>query len=456
MQNILFRADSSSSIGTGHTMRDLVLASQFENTNIIFAVRDLPGNINHKIHEEKYTIEVLQSNDIGELLILINKYSIDMIIIDHYGINYAFEKELKEKTGVRIFVLDDTYEKHYCDILLNHNIYADAKRYKTLVPKNCQLRCGADYTLLRKEFIEEKKNNILLKKSIFIGIGGTDTHNITQEILKIIVDLTDSPINVVTTTSNPNIPILKDFILTRNNITLHINSNHIAALMNQSFLAIISPSVILNELFYMGVPFIAIQTADNQKEMVSFLEKEKYSVIKSFDAEKLKKVTQNKIPKDITLINFINLTMDEKKMVLTWRNHPDVKKWMYMHNNISLESHLNFIEILKDQQDKIYFVVKQKDDYLGVIDFYNITVESCKFGLYTNPQNTTFGFGKILIEQCIQYAFEHLRIDTLRLEVFSSNKRALNIYEKFGFKETATKTVNQKEVIFMELKNENR
>ena len=39
--NILVRADSSSYIGTGHIMRDLVLAKQYLNENIIFATQDL-------------------------------------------------------------------------------------------------------------------------------------------------------------------------------------------------------------------------------------------------------------------------------------------------------------------------------------------------------------------------------------------------------------------------------
>ena len=71
--NILVRADSSSYIGTGHIMRDLVLAKQYKNENIIFATQDLVGNINHKIIEAGYKIELLKSNDFKELndLILI-------------------------------------------------------------------------------------------------------------------------------------------------------------------------------------------------------------------------------------------------------------------------------------------------------------------------------------------------------------------------------------------------
>ena len=58
--NILVRADSSSSIGTGHIMRDLVLAKQYKNENIIFATQDLIGNIKHKIIEAGYKIELLK------------------------------------------------------------------------------------------------------------------------------------------------------------------------------------------------------------------------------------------------------------------------------------------------------------------------------------------------------------------------------------------------------------
>ena len=85
--NILVRADSSSYIGTGHIMRDLVLAKQYKNENIIFATQDLVGNINHKIIEAGYKIELLKSNDFKELNDLIKKLNIDMIIIDNYDID---------------------------------------------------------------------------------------------------------------------------------------------------------------------------------------------------------------------------------------------------------------------------------------------------------------------------------------------------------------------------------
>jgi len=100
VKNILFRADSSSTIGIGHIMRDLVLAKQFKDNNIIFASRNLKGNINFKIIEEGYKLEILEDNNIKTLQRVIEKHNIDMIVIDNYEIDYEFKKKLKENTQI--------------------------------------------------------------------------------------------------------------------------------------------------------------------------------------------------------------------------------------------------------------------------------------------------------------------------------------------------------------------
>ena len=289
MQNILFRADSSSTIGTGHIMRDLVLAEEFADSNIIFATQDLPGNINHKIIEKNYKIETLNSNDFIELNTLLKKFHIDIIVIDHYGIDYSFEKKSKESNpNLKIFVFDDTYEKHYCDILLNHNVYGDAVKYKSLVPENCEIRCGSKYTLLRDEFIEEKQISRQNKNdkdnfNIFIAMGGADHSNLNIEILKVLENFPNIHPNVVTTTANQYLNELQEYIENKNTVTLHINTDQIAKLMNEADFAIVTPSVTVNEIVYMAVPFIAIQTASNQLYMTEYLEKNNYYVLNIFD-----------------------------------------------------------------------------------------------------------------------------------------------------------------------------
>ena len=286
MANILFRADASSQIGTGHIMRDLVLVKQFKEDNIIFACQELEGNL---IDQIPYPVEILKSNDVEELDQLIKKLQIDMIVIDHYDIDYEFEKQLKtQNSKLKIFVLDDTYERHYCDVLLNHNICADAKRYEGLVPDDCELRCGSQYTLLREEFYKEKKIHREKIYDIFIAMGGADTADLNIKLLEQIPQ--HLKVAVVTTTANKNLTKLQEYVAEKNNIVLHINSNQIARLMNQSKFAIVTPSVTVNEVYFIGLDFLAIKTAENQNEMYGFLKERGFPVMEAFDTERFQRI----------------------------------------------------------------------------------------------------------------------------------------------------------------------
>jgi UDP-2,4-diacetamido-2,4,6-trideoxy-beta-L-altropyranose hydrolase len=258
-------------------MRCLVLATQYPEDSVQFACQDLAGSIMDKIPYPKY---ILTSNNPKELIDLIHNQKIDMVIFDHYGINAEYEKSIKEQTDITIFSLDDTYEPHHCDILLNHNISADSSRYIGLVPAHCELRCGSAYTLIRDAFKNEK---MLLREKVydlFIAMGGADTANLTTNILKTLND--SLSICVVTTTANAHLDELKTYIENRKNISLYVNSDEIAKLLHQSRLAIITPSVMIHEALFMDIPFIALKTANNQDDMFQYLKKHNYHVLEEW------------------------------------------------------------------------------------------------------------------------------------------------------------------------------
>jgi UDP-2,4-diacetamido-2,4,6-trideoxy-beta-L-altropyranose hydrolase len=283
--NILIRADSSSQIGLGHIMRDLVLAQQYPNDTITFACQDLAGNMMDKI---SYSVHVLNSNDPEELISLINSLKVDIVIFDHYSIDVHFEKKIKEQTGVTILSLDDTYAPHHCDILLNHNISADSKRYNGLVPPHCERHCGSVYTLIRDEFKNEKGTSREKMYDLFIAMGGADTANLTTKILKTL-DSTKN-ICVITTTSNAHLSELLAYTLENDSIEVHVNSHKIAKLLNQSCFAIITPSVMVHEVLFMDIPFLAIQTAANQDDMVGYLKQHNYNMIEEFKSSEIKRL----------------------------------------------------------------------------------------------------------------------------------------------------------------------
>ena len=295
--NIAFRVDSSSKIGLGHLMRCLVLAGQYKNYNVIFFVQKLTGNANYKIIEKGYEIVFLDNNSIDELSKKIDLFNIHNIVFDHYSIDYKFEKSIKEKTGAHILSFDDNYEKHYCDILLNHNIYAEAEKYNNLVPKFCEIRCGEKYTLIREDFKKVKIKKSLNDKDqaiILISLGATDPNNIGLKVLNLMVVIENIIINFVTTNSNNHIPKLQNFAKQFKNINIFIDCN-IAEVMSNSDFAIITPSVIAHEAMFLKLPFFSLKTADNQKLMHQYLLENNYQAFNIGELNKLQEEVQKRV-----------------------------------------------------------------------------------------------------------------------------------------------------------------
>lgn len=141
---------------------------------------------------------------------------------------------------------------------------------------------------------------------------------------------------------------------------------------------------------------------------------------------------------DADIINFLNLSSEEREMVLDWRNHENIRKWMYSDNSISLDEHINFINQLTGNTDNFYWVVKNKDRiyfgtiYLNRTDFKN---KHAYIGIYVNPYNEIKNKGCLLIQSIKSLAFEIAGLHTLKLEVIDNNQKAINFYKKSGFTE---------------------
>lgn len=288
-KRVLFRTDSSSSIGAGHVIRDLVLASRYKKAKIFFAKQKLEGNINNIITQKNYRLKLLKTSLLNELITLIKKLKIDVLVIDTYKITYDDEKEIKRKTRVKIVCFDDKHIRHHCDILLNHNISANEKEYKKLVPHFCKIKCGSKYTLIREEFYLEKKPKVKREKikSILLIMGGSDPKNLNPKIVTVLEEFYKLEINIVTTSSNKRLKELVIMCENKKNIFLHINSKEIAKLMNKSDLAITTTSSTVHELLFMDVPFIGIKIIPNQNRMYGYLKKNNYMCMEDYCEKKL-------------------------------------------------------------------------------------------------------------------------------------------------------------------------
>jgi UDP-4-amino-4,6-dideoxy-N-acetyl-beta-L-altrosamine N-acetyltransferase len=140
----------------------------------------------------------------------------------------------------------------------------------------------------------------------------------------------------------------------------------------------------------------------------------------------------------LLLRNFVNLSEDELKLVLTWRNHEAVRKLVASNPRvICFSEHEKFVQRLTKDDNRYYFLVGSGKHSLGVIcllniDFYN---RRCTWGDYADPGSVHRGIGLILEYAALYLAFDVLGLHRVRCETLGENHGALRLHEFFGLEE---------------------
>ena len=297
MKSVIFRADASLRIGSGHVMRCLALADGLKSSGAqtLFISRDLPGNVFDVIRKRGHSlvklaapdnypgIDINQNDYASNLgvpweedaqetlnLVRVSESKPDWLIVDHYALDRGWQQRLRPSSK-NILVIDDMAKTpQECDLLLNENFLPDAESsYERLVPQNARLLLGPKYALLRTEFREARKG---MKprggrvKRILVFYGGVDPSNETGKTLEALAGLNwrDIHVDVVIGSANPYREIVQAKIKQLPDATLHTQLPHLADLMNQADLALSAGGSTIWELLFFGVPALVTTTADNQ------------------------------------------------------------------------------------------------------------------------------------------------------------------------------------------------
>lgn len=193
------------------------------------------------------------------------------------------------------------------------------------------------------------------------------------------------------------------------------------------------------------------KTIKEQFNLLRIVDNDSYPAFFELDGHRYRLAIELGAAKGGQLIDFVDLSYDERLMILEMRNHPKVREWMYTQDKIQPEQHFGFIESLIDNKQNQYLAVKQNEKLVGVVYFNQIDLEekTAYFGLYANLFEPVRGVGRLLEKLSIFYAKNILRLKALNLEVFAKNKPVSNLHNKYGFIETERLQKNGVEVISM-------
>lgn len=316
---IFIRADGGKSIGMGHVMRMLVLASQLKKRNeiIFLCINDKSDKYDagiEKIRNSYFEVIEIENNNIIENIIKIqNKHNADVLISDTYEVDEEYFNILKPYFKLTGYV--DDVNKCYMnvDFIINQNINAKKIDYSKTTKENTNLFLGLDYCMLREEFkiaYKEKETKESVE-DILLTVGGMDDDNNTMKILNNIKVLKQKIHVVLGNAFNKEvINEIYKFSKEYKNIYLYENAN-MSELMKKCDIAISACGSTIYELCAMNVPSVGIIIADNQRAVAKLMKEEKLIL----DTVSIEQLEGNRI------LELVKLLIDDNILRKEIKNH---------------------------------------------------------------------------------------------------------------------------------------
>ena len=161
-------------------------------------------------------------------------------------------------------------QKFLADIILNPSPQVSKQDYQPLlVNKDTQLLLGPNYSILRSEFLEQKKlNKDGLIKKILLTFGAGDDRGAILTFLQKLLPAINEEIKflVISGEHNPRNNEIKKWIKENGTgrVDLEINPENVAPLMASCDLAIMAGGGTVYEMNSLNIPMLLISIAENQ------------------------------------------------------------------------------------------------------------------------------------------------------------------------------------------------
>lgn len=265
------RVDENSVIATGHVMRCLAIADAFKirGEDVVFVTADrYPEKI---INLRGYKIICLDSvwndmdTEIEKIKEAIDKYSIDILLIDSYYVTQNYLAEIRKCTKV-IYIDDMGKMKMDADIVINY-ANPDIVDYNSLYNgADTKLLTGYEYTPLRREFSNRKYHYRLESKKVLLTTGGTDKYSVEYKVADYVIkSASDIELYIIVGRYNRDydrISMMQNKYPDK--IKVFYNIDNMADIISDCDIAISAGGTTLFELCACKIPTICFAFADNQ------------------------------------------------------------------------------------------------------------------------------------------------------------------------------------------------
>lgn len=288
---VVFRADASRVIGTGHLVRCRTLASALARRGaaIEFVCRDHGDDTTRLLNGSGFHVHLLpaaraaptaakdpyaawagvsSAQDAQETAGLLAGHAPDWLVVDHYAFSAPWEEEMRPHVA-KVLAIDDLGRTHAADAVLDQNYATDPEaRYRGRVPAGCRLMLGPEHALLDDAYaaLRGERNRSGPVRRIAVFFGGVDADDLAGRTLRALDDpgFKRLTLDVILGPSSVHASTIAAYVPTHLAVNVHRALPNLAGVLSEADMALGAGGGNTWERCCLGIPSIVVSAADNQ------------------------------------------------------------------------------------------------------------------------------------------------------------------------------------------------
>ncbi len=415
------------------------------------------------------------------------------VVVDGYQFGSEYQERMRAHGCSLLFIDDYGHARQYfADIVVNQNISANELIYERRSAET-RLLIGSKYVLLRKEFRRWdswKRAFPEIARKILITMGGGDPLNVTEKVVSALKQLRVSLVEVRVIVGHCN--------QHRSTIERSLASSQFAGelcsdvaampeLMAWADLAMTAGGSTTLETAFMGLPTIAIVTAENQRQVADCMHAKGtlvnlgwHETVSMQDiASALSSVIDNrKLRADMSAkgralvdglgthrvvsemmgsaLTLRNIEATDADFLFLWANDSDVRKASFNSNPINPEEHRKwFCSKLRDSECLFFIAHEPAGKPVGQVRF-DCSDGVAEVDVSVAREYRRKGFGCAIVSNGIKRLQKFRKIGCVRAYVKIDNERSIKTFLQAGFVNKGTARMYGCEAVRMEWRADDR
>ncbi|MGY8818125.1 MAG: UDP-4-amino-4,6-dideoxy-N-acetyl-beta-L-altrosamine N-acetyltransferase [Pseudomonadales bacterium] len=129
------------------------------------------------------------------------------------------------------------------------------------------------------------------------------------------------------------------------------------------------------------------------------------------------------------------MAIQDLELVLAWRNHKEIRRYMYTQHEITLAEHSAWFDRVSQDSSRHLLIFEDDKVPLGFVSIHQIgSGEIGDWGFYADPAAPK-GTGRKLGQLALKFAFTHAKLHKICGQSLRHNSRSIKFHLHLGFKQ---------------------